>query len=240
MKENVTYGVAQLYSTVSSSASIFTDNAYSVTHGDNITGNDIANQSIDLSGENDYLKVTGIIIGGQPNTAGFDYLPSSTSTDYAIYDKVDAAGLATGTLIVGNGTRPTASYYTLALDNYKSGDQIPVNVAVEFVASKDFFGKDGLIKAGQSFYLIGSLDPTASGLTGIDWSKHTSFKSTDTGYNKNRVFIRDAKTTATFTLSETSLQNAYSTIPDLRSTQMVFGLSVDLAWKPGLSFNINL
>ena len=240
MKENVTYGAAQLYSTISSGVSTFTDNAYNVTHNDGISGNDIDNQSIDLSGENDFLKVTGIIIGGQPTTARFDYLPATSATpDYAIYDKVDAAGSSAGTLIVGNSTTPTASYYTLALDNYKSGDQIPVNVAIEFVASKDFFGKDGLIKAGQSFYLIGALDPTSFAADAIDWTKHVSFKTTDDGYNINRVFIRDAKTTATFTLSATSLQNAYSTIPDLRSTQMVFGLSVDLAWKPGLSFNVN-
>ena len=240
MKENITYGAAQLYSTISSTVSTFTDNAYNVTHNDNITGNDKDNQSIDLSGASDYLKVTGIIIGGQPNTAGFDYLPSSTSIDYAIYDKVDAAGSAAGTLIVGNGTTSTATYYTLALDNYTTAaSQSTVNIAVEFVASKDFFGKDGLIKAGQSFYLIGALDPTSPAAGAIDWTNHVSFKSTDTGYNKDRVFIRDAKTTATFTLNATSLQNAYSTIPDLRSTQMVFGLSVDLAWKPGLTFNVS-
>ena len=238
MKENVTYGAAQLYSTVSSTASTFTDNAHNVTYNDAITGNDIENQSIDLSGENDFLKVTGIIIGGQPTTARFDYLPATSATpDYAIYDKVDAAGSSAGTLIVGNSTTPTASYYTLALDNYKSGEQSPVNVAVEFVASKDFFGRDGLIKAGQSFYLIGSLDPTTFAANAIDWTKHVSFKTTDDGYNINRVFIRDAKTTATFSLNATSLQKAYSTIPDLRSTQMVFGLSVDLAWKTGLTFD---
>ena len=240
MKENVTYGAAQLCSTVSSSVSTFTDNASYVTTNDGITGNDIANQSIDLSGASDYLKVTGIIVGGQPLAAGFDYLPTASTTyGYAIYDKVDAAGSAAGTVIVGNGTSPsTATYYTLALDNYTTAEtQSTVNVAVEFVASKDFFGKDGLIKAGQSFYLIGELNPSG---TTIDWTKHVSFKSTDTGYNKNRVFIRDAKTTATFTLSGTSLQKAYSTIPDLRSTQMVFGLSVDLEWKPGLTFNVNL
>ena len=239
MKENITYGVAQLYSTVSSSVSTFTDNAYIVTHNDGITGNDIENQSIDLSGASDYLKVTGIIVGGQPLAAGFDYLPTASTTyGYAIYDKVDAAGSAAGTLIVGNNTTPTATYYTLALDNYTTAaSQSTVNVAVEFVASKDFFGKDGLIKAGQSFYLIGALDPTAGG--DITWANHKSFKDGDTGYNVKRVFIRDAKTTATFTLGANSLKNAYSTIPDLRSTQMVFGLSVDLAWKPGLSFNVN-
>ena len=241
MKENVTYGAAQLYSTISSGVSTFTDNAYNVTHNDGISGNDIDNQSIDLSGASDYLKVTGIIVGGQPEAAGFDYLPTTSTTyGYAIYDKVDAAGSAAGTLIVGNGTTPSATYYTLALDNYSTAEtQSTVNVAIEFVASKDFFGKDGLIKAGQSFYLLGALDPTPFAANAIDWTKHVSFKSTDTGYNKNRVFIRDAQTTATFTLNATSLQNAYSTIPDLRSTQMVFGLSVDLAWKPGLTFNVS-
>lgn len=239
MKENITYGVAQLYSTVTSSVYTFTDNANYVTTNDGISGNDIADQTIDLSGASDFLKVTGIIIGGQPTAAGYDYLPTSAATDtYAIYDNVDATGSSAGTVIAGNSTTATASYYTLALDNYTSAaTQSTVNVAVEFVASKDFFGKDGLIKAGQSFYLIGALDPTAGG--DITWANHKSFKDGDAGYNVKRVFIRDAKTTATFTLGANSLKNAYSTIPDLRSTQMVFGLSVDLAWKPGLSFTVN-
>ena len=42
----------------------------------------------------------------------------------------------------------------------------------------------------------------------------------------------------TFTIGKDALQRAYSTIPDLRSTQMYFGLSVDLEWKTGLKFNV--
>jgi hypothetical protein len=34
-----------------------------------------------------------------------------------------------------------------------------------------------------------------------------------------------------------SLQNAYVTIPDLRSSQLSFGLSVDLDWRQGLTFD---
>ena len=37
-----------------------------------------------------------------------------------------------------------------------------------------------------------------------------------------------------------ALQKAYSSIPDLRSTKLLFGLSVDLTWKAGLSFDIDL
>jgi hypothetical protein len=50
-------------------------------------------------------------------------------------------------------------------------------------------------------------------------------------------------TTANFKLDAdasahtSSLQNAYVTIPDLRSSQLSFGLSVDLNWRTGLVFD---
>ena len=37
-----------------------------------------------------------------------------------------------------------------------------------------------------------------------------------------------------------SLQNAYVTIPDLRSSQLSFGLSVDLMWREGMVFDADL
>lgn len=37
-----------------------------------------------------------------------------------------------------------------------------------------------------------------------------------------------------------TLQNAYVTIPDLRSSQLSFGLSVDLEWRPGMEFEADL
>ena len=51
------------------------------------------------------------------------------------------------------------------------------------------------------------------------------------------MFIQDFMTTANFVLGETSLQHAYATVPDLRSTQISLGLSVDLKWQTGLTFN---
>jgi hypothetical protein len=46
-------------------------------------------------------------------------------------------------------------------------------------------------------------------------------------------------TSATFKIGATSLQNAYTTIPDLRASQISLGLSVDLNWREGLNFNVN-
>ena len=177
------------------------------------------------------LYVHGILIGGQPATSVYDYLPYNNNVSDVIYDRFSFNGTAVNTAGVTN--------YTLAMDNYTTAEtQATVNVALEMTANKDFYGISGKIKAGQKFYLIGSLDPAAGGT--ITWADHKSFKSGDAGYNKARVFIRDARTTATFTLKKNTLKNAYSTIPDLRSTQMVFGISVDLAWKAGLSFNVNI
>ena len=54
--------------------------------------------------------------------------------------------------------------------------------------------------------------------------------------SKLRVFIQDYTTTADFTIN--SLKNAYVTIPDLRATKLQLGLSVDLKWQSGLTFDV--
>lgn len=55
-----------------------------------------------------------------------------------------------------------------------------------------------------------------------------------------RVFIQNFVTSATFKIGSTSLQNAYVTVPNLRSSQMALGLSIDLHWEDGLSFDVAL
>ena len=43
-------------------------------------------------------------------------------------------------------------------------------------------------------------------------------------------------TSATFKLGQYSLQYAYLTVPDLRSSSLTLGLSVDINWSTGLNF----
>lgn len=237
MQDNITYGAAQLYSTIKLGTGVGTttedalvDNASTVTGGvvsDNVFDGSTADKTITL-------KVHGILIGGQPATSMYDYLPLNNDASDVIYDKFSAGGTTVTTTGVTN--------YTLAMDNFTSETtQKTVNVALEMTANKDFYGVSGKIKADQKFYLIGALDPSqVTALTNEIWATHKSFKSGDRGQGVNRVFIRDAKTIANFTLQKNTLKNAYSTIPDLRSTQMVFGISVDLAWKAGLTFDVNI
>ena len=238
MKDNITYGAAQLVSTIKLAANVGTTTAPLVDNAAAVTNNVEANKSFDGSTADKTitLKVHGLLIGGQPDAAQYEYLPQGTTFNKVIYDKFSTDGQTV------NSTGYTN--YTLALDNFLASTtatpatQNTVNVALEMTADKDFYGASGKIKSGQKFYLIGSLDPANGGT--ITWADHTSFKSGDTGQGVDRVFIRDAKTEATFTLGANCLKNAYSTIPDLRSTQMLFGISVDLAWKAGLVFDVNI
>ena len=233
MKENITYGAAQLISTIKLGEGVGTttnaleDNANNVTGG--ATANNVFDGTSDAKTIN--LKVHGMLIGGQPANSRYDYLPLANNASKVIYDKISNDGKVLTTTGETN--------YTLVMDNYTTeSTQSSVNIAFEMTADKDFYGASGKIKSGQKFYLIGSLNPADGG--DITWAEHKSFDTTDTGYNVNRVFIRDAKTVATFTLQKNCLKNAYSTIPDLRSIQMLFGISVDLAWKAGLTFNVNI
>ncbi len=234
MQDNITYGAAQLVSTFKMGTGVGTttedalvDNA-SVVSGGSISNNVFDGSSADKTIT---LKVHGILIGGQPTNSRYDYLPLANNASRVIYDKISDEG----TVLTTTG----ATNYTLVMDNYTTeSTQSAVNIALEMTADKDFYGASGKIKSGQKFYLIGSLNPADGG--DITWADHKSFKEGDSGQNINRVFIRDAKTIATFTLQKNSLKNAYSTIPDLRSIQMLFGISVDLAWKAGLTFNVNI
>lgn len=232
MKENITYGVSQLRTTIQRNTdNIFNDNAVAVSGS---KSNNVFSGTSDESGIS--FNVTGLLIGGQPDAAQFEYLPKSTSFSKVIYDPI--LDTSHNDLPASDNAK-TLTNYTLVLDNFTVGEtQAKVYVALELTATKDFYGLSGFIKSGQKFYLIGELDPLSTALEPVDWSKQTSFASGDTGYGQDRVFIRDAITTATFTIGKDALQRAYSTIPDLRSTQMYFGLSVDLEWKTGLKFNV--
>ena len=231
MLRNINYGTALLKTAVAwaSGVTALQDNNAAIQLAR--TGETVANNSFATS--NTLFTLTGILIGGQSKTVGWNYLPTA-AFDHVIYDKC---------LVSGEVPTPTNSEnYTLVWDNYStSSTQDVVYVALEFVnnTGKDFGGKDNMIPKDGTFYLVGKLAP-ASATNTITWPANyaippytTSGETTETA----RVFIQDYMTTATFVLNETSLQKAYLTVPDLRSTQLSLGLSVDLAWSTGLNFD---
>ena len=105
-----------------------------------------------------------------------------------------------------------------------------------------------MIRAGGTFYIIGSLDvtkkPDGSTYTnpeeGIDWPTDFALPPyNNDGATKQvrRIFMQDFMTTANFKLGVNSLKSAYVTVPDLRASKISLGLSVDLNWESGMTFN---
>ena len=236
LQYNINYGVACLATTVKCA-----DKAY-LEDNSAAMNSESSNQQITIPTGG--FHVTGILIGGQSKTVGWDFLnPKSNDQKYVVYDN-DLSVDASSNGVWAKRNSESSKNYTLVFDNYVSdatdGKQPAVNIALELVNDKEeFFGVDGRIAPGQKFYLVAKLDPndnntggTASG--SINWPETT--KSNFPATNVNRVFIQDYTTTANFTIN--SLKNAYVTIPDLRASKLQLGLSVDLTWQSGLTFDV--
>lgn len=243
--EPIQYAVAQLKSNISIETATLKDKY----------GDDVKIGPTTTAGNDGTFKVTGILIGGQKDV-DWQFLPSGTTT-YTIYDNAIPSSNEI------SGTTSTVTNYTLVLDNtvpattaVPNPTQETVYIAIEFENNaKDFMGKDGLVAKGTKFYLVGKLNPA-------------TYADDDTN-NPNdliQVFKQDYVTTANFTIIENNgetgrsanyprtgggtpdnpyiypggLGAAYNVIPDLRTPLMELGLSVDLTWTTGITFDVDL
>ena len=167
------------------------------------------------------FPVSAVLVGGQ-RAVNFEFTPSGTDL-YTIYDKIPSGVNAKNDEAVGKN-------YTLVLETPADQD---INIAVELTnnTGNDFYGHNGeVIPNGGKFYLTATLSKDAA---------------TETG---SKVFKQDYYTTANLTIlagssgiqNTTGLGAATNTIPDLRAPQMELGLSVDLSWQAGHSYNVDI
>lgn len=215
LKAPVQYSVAVLKSTVRCDAATLKDNAKQAGSLD---------EDQQISVPTDGFKVTGILIGGQPASVDWKYEPKATGESFAntIYDNV----MNGAPMYAKNETSASNANYTLVFDNKKSDTQSPVYVTIELEnnSGQAFYGKDGIIQKDTKFYLVGQLNPNKE-----DLPKPTGV---------NRVFMQDYVTTANFKI--TDLKSAYNCIPDLRTSGINVGLAVDLDWKSGITFDVEI
>ena len=157
--------------------------------------------------------------------------------------------------------------YTLCWDNYNAlataADQSDVYIALELQNKTgiDFWGETNLVRKDAIFYLVGKLDlKSIIGATGgTDHANYVDLitklgQRSETGYyyyppfdpstgetiKVPRVFMQDYMTTATLVLNADALKHAYMSVPDLRSNQVSLGVSVDVTWETGLSFEVEM
>lgn len=213
LKDPVQYSVAVLKSTVRCDAATLKDNAKEAGSLD---------EDQQISVPTDGFKVTGILIGGQPASVDWKYEPGTAETfANTIYDKE-----MNGSMVAKHEASASNANYTLVFDNKKSDAQSPVYVTLELENNSDkaFYGKDGIIQKNTKFYLVGQLNPNKTGLTNPN--------------SVNRVFVQDYVTTANFNIK--NLKDAYNCIPDLRTSGINVGLAVDLDWKSGITFDVDI
>jgi len=245
LKNNIQYGTALLSSTVRVEATTLYDNAKAMD-----PTQPGANKEITVTSTS--FPLTGVLIGGQPSVVGWNFLPTGTVFTKVVYDANVPAD------IYAASTSASAKNYTLVFDNLTSGtDQNDVMVCLEFTnnSGSDFYGSNGIILKDQKFYIVGKLvignntfpypnvgDPAVATTASDIAEKTASYYPSLTP----RIFIQDFETIANFTLkagdanTPGSLGKAIVTLPDLRPTNQTLGLSVDLEWKGGLSFNVDL
>lgn len=210
----IQYAVADLKTTVKCKTAVLEDNA-----DDEFVAGEKAPRKIIVPSAG--FQVTGILVGSQPESVKWNFQPSSDAAEdraMMVYDNNVENVYAR----VGAGD----ANYTLVLDNRKSGagaakDKIYIAVEFKNNSGADFYGADGLVKDGATFYMVAQLDPDAA----TDAKGRTS------------VFEQDYTTVANLTIN--SLKHAYNCIPDLRSTQLSLGLAVDLTWQDGIVFDVD-
>ena len=161
--------------------------------------------------------LSAVLVGGQKNV-GFDFTQAtyagSIGYAYTIYDNV-----MTNTIAANSTAAYSDVNSTLVLETPAGENEF---IALEFTntSAKDFYGHDGIVPIGAKFYLVGQLTASAAEETGT------------------KVFKQDYTTTARVAIKD--LKSAYSTIPDLRAPQLEIGLSVDLQWKSGHTYDLEL
>ena len=247
MRNNINYGTALLKTTVGYKSATLKDNNHAIqlAKDPTIISTDEPDKEITVNATS--FQLVGLVIGGQYKKVGWDFTPkTSDNTQGYIYDKAIPEG-AEG--IPAYNATPVASNpnYTLVFDNYKAGEptanQDKVYVALELKnnTGQDFYGKHNLIRNGDSFYLVGKLDPSAKAWNDlVKTSSDHPLPPYDTdGTSKEivRVFMQDFMTTANFWFDQNSLKQALLTVPDLRHSSLTLGLSVDLNWSTGITFD---
>ena len=200
----------------------------------------IANALYDHAGQAVNVKdggfpITAILVGNQ-RVANWEFKPKDTgtsATQYTVYDKT-----MPDNMIASTSGSPVN--HTLLLETPE--DQ-PVNIVVEFENNSGnvFRGHNNeLIPAGAKFYMVAQLNPSAK--TGI-----TQPTPAGTAFDNTKVFQQDFTTIANLKIvsndvdgHDKGLGAAYNVIPDLRTPALSIGLSVDLTWQAGLTFNIDM
>ena len=210
LKNQIQYAVARLDTKVTTASTLY----------------DHAGQAVSV--KDGGFPITAILVGNQ-RVANWEFKPKNeadNAVQYTVYDKTMPEKMIAS-------TSGSPVNHTLLLETPADKS---VNIVVEFTNNSGnvFRGHNNeLIPAGAKFYMVAALNP-ASG-------------TKPEGSTINQVLLQDYTTVANLTINTNDgsdhnkgLGAAYNVIPDLRTPALSIGLSVDLTWQSGLTFDVDL
>lgn len=191
----------------------------------NVSGNEDTPANINPSD----ILLKGILIGHQ-NEVGWNFLPTDPTNDatHAAYDNTGAKNKKELDPDGSKSLFETGEYANmrmLALPT-NPGQTIAIALELQNDSEKAFEGvNNGIVPPGATFYVTAKLSLDGKSVDNVDQEDLA-------------VFMSDYVTTANLTLK--SLENAENTVPNLDETQLEFALGVDLEWKPGIVFYVDI
>lgn len=178
------------------------------------------------------FPISAVLVGGQKQV-GFDFTPASSSTtEYTIYDNAVPDTWASA----GVTSSESDANHTLVLADAANTS---VNIAVEFTnnSGSEFVGKDGIIGKGAKFYLLATLDPSKAAEEEKAKTGSQVFKQDFTTNAKLTINANTGTVSGSTTIYDKGLANAYNVLPDLRTPKLSLGMSVNLEWQSGMTFD---
>lgn len=212
LKNNIDYGVGNLALTVTCTKQVLQDKE--------TVGEDGIVYQRNVTVPADGFPVSAVLVANQPSSVGYDFTSVAGATfDKVIYDR--------DCQLAAKYNVTSATNYTLVLPS-KGMEKPVVKFVLELTnnSGTEFVGQNNqIIPNGGKFYLAGALNVNAeNGVTNPAALED--------------VFISDYLTKANVKIS--SLKDAYNVIPDLRATNLQLGLSVDLEWEEGITFEVEI
>ena len=171
------------------------------------------------------FPLSAIFVSGQYQQ-NYEFTPMNNVDEKIIYDK-DITGFSMGDakrMPISSSTTPVPKAYTNTLV-FQTKDDAEVRFALEFTnnSDTDFQGYNGKVFRGAKFYLIGTIRPNYVASEG----EHTK-----------RVFTKDFITRGTVIIS--SLQQAYTYLPDLLDPRLEIGIRLVPDWIQVTTTNVPL
>lgn len=184
------------------------------------TANDPDGNMTPVSVNNNSFELTGVLVGNLPTTLDWELNPSGEFGATVFDTEVEKSAVS----VFANAASATydkCSYIILPATTGLKALGKNATIALQFKnKGAQFYGKDGIVPAGGTFYIAGQLSQNGTSDVMEDAIK------------------KDFYTTAKLRI--VTLKNATNTVPDIVNPTLELSMYVDLEWQEGVIFDQEL